>query len=138
MTGEEKRAMLEGYVHAFNAFDLEGMIAFLHPDAQVITIVDGDVASSADGMDDVRLHERIENARCSSRKKTVMECYERGDQVVVELSYSCVLAADQADGLKAGDTVTLEGIAEVAFIDDKISKVAEIYSAPQVQRKTRK
>lgn len=135
MTGEEKRAVLEGYVHAFNAFDLEGMISFLHLDARLITIVDGDVICSVDGIDGVHSHEFTESARCSSRKKTIMECYERGGRVVLELSYSCVLATDQPDGLKAGDTVTLEGIAEVAFIDDKISEVAEIFSAPQFQRK---
>jgi len=130
--------MLEGYVHAFNAFDVEGMIAFLHADARSITIVDGEVTSSIDGVEDVRSHELTESARCSSRKKTIMEFYERGERVVLELSYSCVLAVDQPGGLRAGDTVTLEGIAEVAFIEDRISEVAEIFSAPQLQRKKRK
>lgn len=138
MTGEEKRTIIEAYVHAFNAFDVEGMVAYLHPDARCITIVDGVVTCSVEGIDYVRSHELAESARCSSRKKTVMECYERGEQVVLELSYSCVLAADQAGGLKSGDTVTLEGIAEVTFIDEKVSEVAEIFSAPQLQRKTRK
>jgi len=138
MTGEEKRTILEGYVHAFNAFDLEGMITFLHPDVRLITIVDGNVICHVEGLEGVRSHEFNESARCSSRKKTIMECYARGEQVVLELSYSCVLAANQPDGLKVGDTVTLEGIVEVDFIEDRISIVTEIFSFPQLQRKIKK
>lgn len=138
MTGEDKRAVIDSYIHAFNGFDVEGMMAALHPDAYYLVIHDGDVSCRAEGADELRSAFLQEGGRCSSRKKTVMEYYEKGEQVVLELSYSCVLAHEQPDGRVAGDTLTWEGIGEVTLSEDRIARLIEIFSASQILTKNRR
>ena len=127
MEGEEKRSMIECFVHAFNSFDVDAMVSLLDPDVEYRCIVAGTVLHGATGIEEFRSLGEQWQIRYSSRKLTVMELYQKGSQVVMEISYAAVLAVDSADGMKAGDTVKREGISEVAFRDEKISSITEIF-----------
>lgn len=127
MDGEEKRSMIECFVHAFNSFDVDTMVSLLDPEVEYRCIVAGAVSYGATGLAEFRSLGEQWQARYSSRKLTVLELYEKGSQVVMEISYAAVLAVDSADGMKAGDTVKREGISEVVFRDDKIFSITEMY-----------
>lgn len=127
MNTEEKRSIIECYVHAFNAFDVEMMIALLHPDVEYKSISDGAVTLSSSGVEAFRDLAEQGKQIFSSRKQTIMEFYEKGEQVIMEISYAGVLAVDLPDGMHAGDTLQLEGLLEIVLRDEKIYRITEIY-----------
>ncbi len=126
MNTEERQTIIEHYVHAYNAFDVEAMIALLHPAIEFKSIANGEVAVSALGIDDFRSLVEHGETLFSSRKQTVMEYYEKDDQVIVEVSYSGVLAKDFTDGMKEGDTLSFKALSEIIFRDGKIYKITDI------------
>lgn len=127
MNTEEKRSVIECYVHAVNAFDVETMIALLHPDVEYKSISDGTVTLSASGIEAFRNLAEQGKQIFSSRKQTIMEFYEKGDQVIMEISYVGVLAVDLPDGMHAGDTLNLDGLLEIVLRDEKIYRITEIF-----------
>lgn len=127
MDVEGKRSVIECFVHAFNSFDVDTMVSLLDPDAEYRCIVNGAVLHGTSGIDEFRSLGEQWRLHYSSRKLTVMEMYEKGCQVIMEINYAAVMAADSADGMKAGDTVKREGISEVVFRDDKILSITEIF-----------
>jgi ketosteroid isomerase-like protein len=126
MNTEERQTIIEHYVHAYNAFDVEAMILLLHPAIEFKSIANGEVTVSVSGIDDFRNLVEHGETLFSSRKQTVMEYYEKDDQVIVEISYSGVLATDFPDGMKAGDTLNFKSLSEILFKDGKIYKITDI------------
>lgn len=137
VSAAEKRAVIEWYMHAFNAYDIDGMLDQLHSDAHCLTIVDGTVTGGGEGAGPLRTYFAQESSLCSSRKKTVMEFYMRDEVVVLEISYSCVLAGNHPGGWQPGDTLIMEGVAEIRFAENKIVHLTEMYSTPQLHRSPR-
>lgn len=127
MNLEEKRSVLECYVHAFNSFDVDSMVSLLDPDAKYTCILDGKIVHSATGVDEFRCLGEQWQSLFSSRKLTIMECYEKDNQVIMEISYAAVVAADSLDKMKAGDTLKLDGVSEITFRDEKILSITDIY-----------
>lgn len=127
MNSEEKRSVIECFVHAYNSFDVDSMVSLLDPDAEYTCIVDGAVIHGATGIEEFRSLGEQWRLLFSSRKLTIMELYEKANQVVMEISYAAVVAVDSADGLKVGDTLKREGISEIVFRDDKILSITDIF-----------
>lgn len=127
MDTEEKRSVIDLYVHAYNAFDVETMMSLLHPDVEFKSISEGAVTLSASGLEEFRSLAEQGAILFSSRKLTIMEFYEKDDQVIVEMTYSAVVAVDLPDGMKAGDTLSLEGLSEIIFRDGKIYRMTDIF-----------
>lgn len=138
MNAEEKRAMLEGYVQAMNAFEVEAMVSLLHPEVEYVCISDGAVTLSSAGIDEFRVLAEREKVFFSSRKQTILEFYEKGDQAILEISYAAVLALDLSDRLKTGDTLWLDGISEIVFRDEKIYRINDIFNSLQTRKGSRK
>jgi len=137
MNSEEKRAVIERYVQAYNAFDVEAMAALLHPDAEYLRITDGEVTARASGLQEFGTLAAEEGKQCSSRKLTVMQDYEKGGQVLLELKLTCVLAAEVAERLQGGETLTLEGVGEVTFHEEKIHRLTEILTVSRKVSETK-
>lgn len=127
LTTEEKRALVERTYDAFNGFDLEGVVDALHQDCSYRVIAAGQVVASAEGHDAIRAMLFHEGKHSSSRKKTVMEMFVRGERLMLEIRYSRVLAIAEHD-LKVGDIESMDGIAEVAFRDRLIAEYIEIFA----------
>ena len=61
----------------------------------------------------------------SSRKQTVTEFNAGGDGALIEIDFTAVVAADFANGMKAGETISLKGRSEVVFRDHKIYRLTD-------------
>lgn len=126
MDSEEKQLLISNFMHAYNGFDIEGMLSMLHPEIEFKSITDGEVQVFIQGKDEYRILAEQSRNLYSSRKQTVMEIHEKGDQAFVEIFYSSVLAIDLTEDMKAGDTLNLRGLTEFVFQDEKIYRLTDI------------
>lgn len=126
LTVEAKRELVERLFIAFNSFDTDGVLELLHPDCNYRVIAAGQIVLNAEGLEAIKALLFEESKQSSSRKKTVMELFSRGEQLILELSYSRVLAISE-NGKKVGDIKSVNGIAEVRFDGQHIVEYVELY-----------
>ncbi len=126
MTDQEKRTLIDHYLDAYNAFDVEGMMATLHPDVEFENVSGGEVNASASGADAFRQMAEQATELFTSRQQTVTAFDPSGPGASVEIDYEGVLAADIPNGMKAGETLRLTGRSEFEFADGQISRIRDI------------
>jgi ketosteroid isomerase-like protein len=51
---DRQKEVIEGYIAAYNAFDIEAMLAFIHPDVVFKNVAGGEVNATATGADEFR------------------------------------------------------------------------------------
>ncbi len=126
MTEEEQRTVIQRYIAAYNNFDLNGMVAHLHPDLVFRNVSGGDVNAEAVGIDQFRELAKQSNALFSSRRQKVTRINVSDNSATVDIEYEGVLAADLPNGMKAGETLRLNGRSEFEFRDGKIYRLTDI------------
>jgi ketosteroid isomerase-like protein len=120
MNAHQQRSIIDGYLAAYNSFDIDGMMATIHPDVQFKNVSGGEVNAAASGSDEFRTLAEQSKQLFSSRQQTVTSFESRGDHAVVDVAYEAVLAMDLPNGMKAGETLRLEGRSEFVFRDGRI------------------
>jgi len=71
MEAEAKRRLIEHYLAAYNAFDLEGIMSVIHPDIEFKNISGGQVNATAAGEKEFRQLAEQSKSLFSSRKQTI-------------------------------------------------------------------
>ena len=119
------RALIERYLAAYDAFDVAGMVALLHPDVTFENVAGGEVTASARGHDEFRaLAER--GATLFASRRQAMRAYHRTpDGARVEVDVEAVLAADIGPGLQAGDTLQVAGVSTFEIRDGRIVRLVD-------------
>ena len=126
MDAHAKRSVIERYIDAYNAFDVDGMLSVIHPDIEFKNVSGGEVNATASGVDEFRQLAEYSKKLFSSRKQTILSFREEQDQVFIDISYEGVLAADLPNGMKAGETLCLCGQSEFTFRGTKICRITDI------------
>jgi ketosteroid isomerase-like protein len=117
MNRDEKRALLDRYLSAYNAFGIDGMLAVVHRDIEFKNIAGGEVNAEASGIDEFRKLAEQSKTLFSSRRQTLKTFNADGDQAMIEVAYRGVLAVDLRNGMKQGQVMELAGRSEFRFSD---------------------
>ena len=126
MEESEQRNIIEKYVNGYNTYDIEAMMSVIHTEIEFVNLSGGEVNTTASGIDEFRsLAEEAINL-FSSRKQTIMDFKETDDQAAIEVEYEAVLAKDLPNGMKAGETLRLNGLSEFTFRDGKIFRIVDM------------
>lgn len=125
MNEQEKRDLINRYLDAYNAFDVDGMMATLHPEVQFENVSGSEVNATAFGADEFRELAEQSKTLFSSRKQTITSFRTKDDQVFIDVAYEGVLASDLPNGMKAGETLTLNGRSEFEFKESKIARIVD-------------
>ena len=120
MEKSNKESLIERYVHAYNSFDINGMVALLHPECTFQNVSGGQVNATTSGIQQFRELAKKSKELFSSRRQTITEYKHDGESVTVETDYEGVLKADVPNGPKAGETLRLKGKSVVRFRDGLI------------------
>jgi ketosteroid isomerase-like protein len=125
MAAESHRLLIERYLAAYNAFDVPGMLAVLHPAVEFRNVANGEVTAAADGI--AQFRELAERAATlfRSRRQTVTRYTAAGDDASIDVDYEGVLAADLSPSLRAGDTLRLSGRSTFGFRDGLIARIVD-------------
>ena len=117
---DPQRTLIDRYVAAYNAFDVAGMLAVLHPDVRFRNVSNGQETAATDGRDEFRALAKRGLEIFRSRRQTIREYYTDGERAWITVDYQGVLAKDLGPGLTAGDTLRLTGRSAFGFRDGLI------------------
>jgi predicted RNase H-like nuclease len=118
--------IITGYIRAYNRFDIQGMLANLHPEIEFENISNGETNLTLKGIEKFREQAEIAKAVFTERHQEVISMKSHGDTTEVEIDYRGVLALDLPMGLKKGDTLELKGKSIFKFSNEKIIQLTDI------------
>jgi ketosteroid isomerase-like protein len=122
---DPRRALIERYVTAYNAFDVPGMLSVLHDDVTFDNVAAGQVTASARGIEEFRQLAERAATLFTSRRQTIRHYATDGTGARIDLDYEGVLAADLGPALRAGDTLRLTGRSTFEFRDGRIVRIVD-------------
>lgn len=126
MEDDDIRSVIQRYLDAYNNFDISGMMSVMHPDIEFKNVSGGEVNATASGADEFRKLAEQSRDLFSWRKQTMMKFQLKDNQAFIEVAYEGVLVSDIPNGMKAGDTLRLNGRSEFTFHDGKIYLITDI------------
>ncbi|WP_231576189.1 nuclear transport factor 2 family protein [Hymenobacter sp. DG25B] len=117
---------MQDYIEAYNRFDVDGMVRHLHEDVVFRNISGGEVNLTTTGKESFR--QQAEQARqyFSQREQCITDWQVTDNRVEVLIDYTGVAAIDFPNGLKAGDTLQLQGKSVFEFADGQIFSIDDI------------
>jgi hypothetical protein len=121
-----KRSLIESYIATYNAFDIDGMMAVIHPDIEFKNISSGHVNATAFGAVEFRQLAEKSKELFRSRKQTILNSWSTPNQMTIEVVFEGVLASDLENGMRAGETLRLNGRSEFTFCDEKIYRIIDV------------
>jgi ketosteroid isomerase-like protein len=72
MDEDEKHSLIDRYLAAYNAFDIDGMMAVMHPEIEFKNVSGGEVNASTFGAGDFRLLAEQSRELFRPRKQTIL------------------------------------------------------------------
>jgi ketosteroid isomerase-like protein len=123
--GQEKRKIIESYISAYNAFDVDGMLRCVHQDIEFKNFSASEVNAATKGIDEFRNLAEKSKALFSSRRETITSFESKDDSAKVGIEFEAVLAVDMKNGMKAGEVLHLFGRSEFKFRDGKLYQIED-------------
>lgn len=125
MTHQAQQQTIERYIAAYNDFDIDGMLAVVHPDVLFRNMSGGEVNAETNGAEAFRQLAEQSKGLFVSRCQKVTRFDIRDEAATVEIDYEGVLAMDLPNGMKAGDILRLQGRSEFEFRDGKLLRITD-------------
>ena len=125
MDEDEKRSLVERYLAAYNAFDIDGMMELIHPNIEFKNVSGGEVNATASDVIEYRQLAEKSKELFRSRKQTILKFQSNADETSIEVAYEGVLASDLPSGMKAGETLHLNGQSVFTFRDGMIYRIKD-------------
>jgi hypothetical protein len=126
MDADSKRALVDRYIEAYNACDVESMLEVIHPEIVFQNVSGGVVDVTASGIEAFRELALQSKQLFAARSQAVTRFEPHAEGASVDVVFTGVLAADLPNGLKAGDRLHLTGRSAFVFRDEKIYRLTDI------------
>lgn len=126
MIHAEKVALIQRYLHAYQAFNLDEMLACLHEQVRFQYIVNGSVQVSTEGKDAFRQLAEGSAGMFSARQQTVLSLRDEDGIIHADIAFCGTLAQATPDGMQAGTEIQMQGRSAFRFQDGCILSVSEI------------
>ena len=125
MDNARRQAVIERYLAAYNAFDIEGMLAPLTPDVRFENVSGDTLNAEASGIDAFRSLAGQARGTFSAREQRLTSLSFDGDTAHAGIAWRGTFAVDIPDGPRAGSTVELQGRSEFRFDGDRICRLVD-------------
>lgn len=125
MTTSSQEDLIDRYLAAYNAFDVDGMLALLSSDVRFENFSGGELTSAAIGIDEFRKLAEQSKILFSEREQRITALEHSEGIVTAHIAYRGRLAADIPGGPKAGTILNLQGKSEFTFDGAKISRIID-------------
>jgi steroid delta-isomerase-like uncharacterized protein len=119
------KELIDRYLAAYNAFDVDGMLALLSPDIRFENYSGDQLTAEASGIDAFRRLAEQSKALFSEREQRITALELGADRAVAGIAYRGRLAADIPGGPAAGTVIELQGRSEFAFGDGRITRIVD-------------
>ena len=121
----EQTHVIQKYIAAYNAFDVDGMLKLLSPDVRFENWSGAHLTTEASGIDEFRQLAEQAKTLFSDREQRITAFKRDADSVIVSIAYRGQFAVDIPDGPGVGTVLDLNGESEFAFDGDLISKIVD-------------
>ena len=121
----QQEQVIQKYIDAYNAFDVDGMLKLLSPDVRFENWSGVHLTAEASGIDEFRQLAEQAKTMFSEREQRITAIKQGADSVIVSIAYRGQLAVDIPDGPRAGTVLDLNGESEFAFDVHLISKIVD-------------
>jgi ketosteroid isomerase-like protein len=125
MDNASRKTVIERYLAAYNAFDIEGMLSVLAPDVRFENMADGSINAEASGIDAFRALAEQGRQLFSAREQRLTSLDFDGDTAHAGIAWRGTFAVDLPDGPRAGTTIELQGHSEFSFDGERIVKLVD-------------
>jgi len=125
MTEARQKDLIDRYLAAYNAFDIEAMLAQLDPAIRFEHYAGGQLTADASGIDEFRRLAEQAKDLFSEREQRVTSLARRGATVVAEIAWRGRIAAGIRGGPPAGTLLEMRGSSEFDFGDSGITKIVD-------------
>ncbi|WP_043528205.1 nuclear transport factor 2 family protein [Litchfieldella xinjiangensis] len=122
----EKRVLIDHYLDAYNAFDIDRMLAVMHDRIEFSYVLNGQRSARALGKEQFRRLAEHSRTLFSSRHFEVLRYRLDDEPAAVDMDFEGVMAFDLPDGPQKGETLALESRMEFDFSDGCICRIIEI------------
>ena len=117
--------VVDSYIQAYNALDVDGMIACLHPEVRFVNHGKEGVNLETRGLDEFRAAAEQACGIFSSRRMTPLGYHFGIDVTSLLVDFQGVLAVDLPGGPVSGETLELRGESIFTFRDDQIVEIVD-------------
>jgi hypothetical protein len=125
MSDSRHRALIDRYIAAYNAFDIDGMLALLSSDVRFENYSGNQLTASASGIEEFRQVAEQSKSLFSQREQRVTALEFNHDSATATISYRGRLAPDIPDGPRAGTPLELQGKSAFSFSNGQITKIVD-------------
>ncbi|GIK34939.1 MAG: hypothetical protein AMXMBFR45_07960 [Gammaproteobacteria bacterium] len=125
MSNSNKKDLIDRYLAAYNAFDIDGMLSVLSKDVRFENYSSGQLTAATSGIGEFRQLAEQSKSLFSEREQRITSLAFGHDSAVATIAYRGKLAADIPDGLSAGTVLDLQGQSEFSFSNGQITKIVD-------------
>lgn len=111
------------YIEAYNARDIEKMMACLSPDIRFVNCSGAEVTAQTEGAAAFRELAEAGCAAFSERRQSVLNCISQGPRVALRIAFAATVAADLPNGWVKGQRIEMLG---ATFIEMKGGLIREL------------
>jgi len=123
---ETSRELIDRFIAAYNAFDIEGMLTLLAPNIRFENYSGDTLTAFATGIDQFRQLAEQSQATFSERQQRVVSLEFYKDSVIAAIWYRGRLAVPLPNGPAADTILEMEGHSEYSFAsDNRIAKIID-------------
>ena len=125
MQANVQEQVIQKYIDAYNAFDVDGMLKLLSPDVRFENWSGAHLTTEASGIAEFRRLAEQAKTIFSEREQRITAVKHGADYVTVGIAYRGQLAVDIPDGPRAGTVLELNGESEFGFDGHLISRIVD-------------
>jgi hypothetical protein len=125
MIDAHEKDRIERYLAAYNAFDIEAMLAQLDPAIRFENFAGGQLTAEASGIEAFRRLAEQSKDLFSEREQRITGLVRQDGMLVADIAWRGKLAADLPGGPPAGTLLEMSGRSEFAFGDGGIVKIID-------------
>jgi len=125
MTETQNEVIVHAFIEAYNAFDVDSMLAVLAPDIRFTNISGGAVNARACGRSEFEQLARRSAKMFRTRTQRVRSMRAEGSSVIVEIDFEAVPAVDLPGGPVAGEKISLKGRSRFTLAGGLIESIVD-------------
>jgi hypothetical protein len=125
MADARQKDLIDRYLAAYNAFDIEAMLAQLDPAIRFENYSGGQLTADASGIEEFRRLAEQSKGLFVEREQRVTSLAQSGTMLVAEIAWRGRIAADIPGGPPAGTLLEMNGRSEFDFGPAGITKIVD-------------
>ncbi len=125
MNSSSMKDLIDRYLAAYNAFDVDGMLSLLSQDVRFENYSGNQLTAATSGIDEFRKLAEQSRSLFSEREQRIAGLEFGHDSAITVIASRGRLAADIPDGPSAGTVLDLQGESEFSFGNGQITRIVD-------------